>query len=114
MGDFKIDGHKVRFGNGTVLEFEFPISQHIACGNLTIILLLIPSDIIYNQNVFALSESGQIIWQIEKLEQHYFQDHCPFNEAMVDEQNLIIFNWCDYRFSINPLDGKVLDKAFTK
>lgn len=114
MKDFQVNDNQVIFSTGEIVKFEFSIKQNIMYNNMMIVLLFIPSEIVYNRNVFALSETGQIIWQIEKLEQSYFQGHCPFNEVIVDGLNLIIFNWCDHRFNINPQNGEVISSVSVK
>lgn len=52
---FQLLGNRIKFNNGTVIEFEYPInvSKTIIVDFVVIIILKVPSKAIYNNNVFA-------------------------------------------------------------
>ena len=80
-------------------------------------VLEIPSKVIYNENVFAVNEIGKIVWRIAFKKEQLFckYEDCPFVGTIINKQGqLVLFNWCDTAFIVNPLTGEILDKYPTR
>jgi hypothetical protein len=43
----------------------YPIKQRLEVGGVNVVLLSIPPEENYPQNIFGLSETGDVLWQIE-------------------------------------------------
>ena len=63
----KYSRNKLILDDGTEVSFGFNIREIILFEDLIVVLLKIPSGTIFNENVFGVTPSGEICWQIEKL-----------------------------------------------
>jgi hypothetical protein len=105
------------FNNGRVVEFEYPINERktLIMDFVIIVILETPSKSKYNNNVFAISDIGNFLWQID-IEEPYIKDHnCPFVEARIDDsEKLLLFNWCNTAFIVEPITGAIINKFLTQ
>lgn len=111
--DYQIDSHKIKFDNGNEVEFDFPVQSTIVHHEKVIVLLDTVGGIC-NQNIFAVNNDAQILWQIERSENLDLIGECPFTSISIRENNLSAFNWCGFRFTFDINNGSVLDQYFTK
>lgn len=107
--DYLIKGNKLIIGSRET-AFDFPIDSSIAIEGMLIILLAIPVNVQYNENVFGVDIiSNEIKWQIEKRQYiPAYNQQCPFVSIVVNEGELRLNNWCSVYFIVDPLNGKIL------
>jgi hypothetical protein len=107
--DYSIEGNRLIIDNKET-TFDFPIDSHIVIEGMLIILLAIPVNVQYNENVFGVDMiSNEIKWQIVKRQYiPAYNQQCPFVSIVVYEGELRLNNWCSVYFIVDPLSGKIL------
>jgi hypothetical protein len=116
---FKIKDQELIFDNGCSIVFEFLIrdSEIIVIDDVIIVTLDIPPKIKYNRNVFGVNFDGVVLWQVnfDKTQLFYQCDNCPFVGVSLNKKGLLVlFNWCDTAFIVNPKNGEIIDSYQTK
>ena len=111
-----VNGNVITFENGYSVDFEHPIKETLDVGKVVIITVRPSSGIIYNHNVFTFSLTGDFLWRIGDVKLYYWgSNNCPYIGAELnDEQELILFNWCDTAVVVNHETGEVLRTWQTK
>lgn len=104
--EYNVNENEITFSNAIIKKFDFPIKQIVKFNNLFFVLLEILGEK-YNQNVFAITDTVEIIWQIEKSEtiDKLAGEH-PYTHIEVRNNQISLFNFCGFRFIIDPLTGK--------
>jgi len=110
---YQIDNNKIQFENGNVVEFDLPVKTAVRYQD-QLIVLLETVGVIYNQNIFAVDDSGDTIWQIERSGNLDNIGDCSFSSIEVNEGNLSAYNWCGFRFTFDLKNGRIIDHYFTK
>ena len=106
---YKIESNHLTLSNGYSLDFEYPIKSTLIIQDVIVILVESPFRVIYNKNVFAIKTSGDFLWRIGDVDLYYRGTDCPYVEIRINEDNeLILFNWCDTVVVIDPQTGAVL------
>src|SRR5438067_12097683 len=102
---FECDNHRI-------VEFEYPIQKCLDLGEVLIVLLRTPYKTLYNENVFGISRNGERLWQVQKnIEYPSGSKDCPFTDVFLNKNNeLVLYNWCDLAFVVNPNSGEILKK----
>jgi len=116
MNKFDVEKNTIHFRDGQIIEFEYPIDEKeiITIDFVIIIRLVPPPKSYYNNNVFALTEKGDLLWQINIEEQYIKNNDCPFVGISINEKGqLVLFNWCDLAFIVDPITGRVLSRFVT-
>jgi hypothetical protein len=99
----------------STLRFDFPIGEYIEISDMLIICLKKPVDILYNENVFGVNlKEKKIKWQIAKKEYNSNMKSCPFVGMKFFKGQLILYNWCDVYFVVNPVTGDILEEGWTR
>ena len=111
--DCRIQDNQAFFKNNTIVTFDFPIEKKevVQIENIIIFVLEIPSQTHYHNNVFAFSTQGEYLWQIKfNDEQLFYRGHdCSFIGATINKEGkLVLFNWCDTAFIVNPEQERFL------
>jgi len=114
--NFTIDYKKIVFANGYSLEFEYPLKKTLIVNDVIIIMVESPFNVTYNQNIFAITTSGDFLWRIKEVELYYtgVKDCQYVGIEKNDENELVLFNWCDTAVIVNPNTGEVIRKYHTK
>jgi hypothetical protein len=114
MNRYRIDNNRIILKNGSIAEFNFPIEKVVELGNLVFVVLQVLKTK-YNENVFSLNENGQVLWQIEKSKTiNEISGECPYIDIEIRNGKLTLFNFCGFRFIVDPQTGKIVDETFTK
>lgn len=93
------------------IEFPFPVSKYILNQDKVLVLLDIPKDIIFNENVYCVGLDGNIIWQISK--QDYLYDNSPFvNIRESNDGSIWIVNWDGSQYAVDIDTGDIIKKSF--
>ncbi|RYZ97167.1 MAG: hypothetical protein EOP47_22325 [Sphingobacteriaceae bacterium] len=110
-----IDKNTVIFNTGKPVDFEYPIAKIIEIENVIVVILHIPPKREYNLNVFAFSLSGDFLWRIANTDLYYKNSDCPYVGYTLNENDqLVLFNWCDTAVVVDHNNGDILDKYVTK
>ncbi|MEX2316269.1 MAG: hypothetical protein WD669_03895 [Pirellulales bacterium] len=62
---FDIDGNEMRFPNGKIARFDFPVRGVLQIGDILIAEIWPPRGTACNENIFGVDMTGSILWQIE-------------------------------------------------
>ena len=114
MDNYCISNRKIIFEAGSVVEFDFSIKQTLIFNHHIIVLLDIPADTCYNQNVFAVNFKGKTVWQIQGSDNLDRLGICPFTSIGISHYELICFNLCGFRLTVNPATGHVTSQVFNR
>jgi hypothetical protein len=114
IDNFIIEGKKIIFETGKSIEFDFKIHKSIAINDKIIILLDSPDKGIYNQNIFAVAFDGNLIWQVEKSPDLDLIGYCPYTGLYREGSDIVGYNWCGFRITIDTETGKIMNILFTK
>lgn len=114
--NYIIQSKNITLSNGYSLDFEYPIKETLIIDNVIIVLIEPPYEVVYNQNIFAISLSGDFLWQIGKVELCYTApSNCPYVGITINKNNeLVLFNWCDTAVIVNPKTGDIIRTYQTK
>ena len=89
----------------------YPIKQRLEIDGVNVLLLNVPPDQAYPQNVFGVSEKGDVLWQIEPRSS---QSPNPRYTSIRDEVGVIVAQTEDnVQRKIDPKSGKVLTEEQT-
>lgn len=119
--DYTINLNNITLANGYSLDFQYPIKEAVNIEDVIILVLDPQTEIRYNQNVFAIDRFGDFLWRIrENLllgggSYGNGENDCPYMGVIINQQNeLVLFNWCDTAVIVNPRTGEVIRKYQTK
>lgn len=113
--DYEIDGNKLKLilpYSMKEIEFEYPIKQVVKFKNKILIRLEPDIGKILNENVYCYSPDGKFLWQVQATDT--IDVDCPYTNVLENEGKLFFYNWSGEKIQIDPGDGKVLKKEFTK
>jgi hypothetical protein len=109
---YSIQEHKLIFEDSEII-FDFLIGDCLEIGDMLIVLLAIPVDRQYNENVLGVNLiDKQIKWQISK--QQYipaYNQQCPFVSIRIFQGEVRLNNWCSVYFIVDPITGTILRKG---
>jgi hypothetical protein len=89
----------------------YPIKQRLEIDGVNVLLLSIPPDQDYPQNIFGVSEKGDVLWQIEPRPSRTAHNRYT---AIRDEVGVIVGTTEDEcQRKIDPKTGKVLTEETT-
>jgi len=109
--NFEING-KSLIVSGKSIKFPLDIKQVEVFPNSFVVRLEVPTNFVFNENIFGVSKDGMILWQIEKLT--YVYSNSPYT-GMLREKNFIkLFNWDGKNLIVNPDNGKIIEVEYGK
>jgi hypothetical protein len=86
----------------------YPIKERLEIGGVNVLLLNVPPDQAYPQNVFGVSEKGDVLWQVE---QRPSDSPNPRYTSIKDETGVIVARTeGKIARKIDPKNGKVLSE----
>ena len=89
----------------------FPVKQELDINGNKVVLLKLPSEVIYNRNVFCIDVNGNVLWQIEELLSYPGPyKKCHYAHIEFKAGKLILWNWCDLKLIVDPQTGVILSK----
>jgi len=84
----------------------YPIKERLEINGVNVLLLNVPHDQAYPQNVFGVSEKGDVLWQVEPRPS---QAPNPRYTSIKDETGVVVARTEDkIARTIDPKNGKVL------
>lgn len=113
--DLKVDKDTLVV-NEKKLFFDYNIRKVEVLEELLIILLGVPFDVSYLDNVFAVTKEGDIAWRVQSLGEVYpMENRLPYEHMNIDEfKQIVVSDFYGRRFFINPQDGKIIGRDFVK
>lgn len=114
------ESHYIKDGtlyvNNTPVVFKYPSKKSIEINQIFVVLLQPQQSAIYNENVFGVNSSGEVLWQIqEKLNPDLKEYKQPYMNIWINNKGEIQVNDSyGLNFLINPLDGSIQYAGFTK
>lgn len=105
---FKFAGKKLLLKEGKEVEFEVPIKEVMAFGDLVVVLLEQEMD----ENVFGVNADGRIAWRVPK--EKFPHGVSSYVNMWREGELLGLGNFTGYDVTADPLTGKILKKEFTK
>jgi hypothetical protein len=114
--DIKVIGNCIMLPNGKSQVFTYSVSEYKVHRGMVFVLLDYPLKEVFNENVYALNEQGEIVWQIEKMICPGGSVNCPFSGINIDKKtgNLLLYNKWGFLLTVVPETGEILDRLFTK
>ncbi|MEX2316267.1 MAG: hypothetical protein WD669_03885 [Pirellulales bacterium] len=106
---FKISGNKIDFRNGKIARFEHPISDVLQIGNFLVVKTWPPRGIMYNQNIFGVQMSGNVVWQIEP-QYPETEPNGTFGGLHRQGDYAVVSNVLGDALYLDPSDGKVIKR----
>src|SRR5262245_45464382 len=102
---FEVDGPRLRTPEGAMIEFKYPIQEVAAVGDVIVVLLDVPPKESMTENIFGVSNSGKILWQIERIAATATY---PVNCYTSILTTLKLYNWNGNGVEIDATTGKVI------
>ena len=84
---YTIMGNTLQIGNKKT-QFKFNIKEYLEFEGMVIVLLDVPINTEYNENVFGVSLVDNHCWQIAKMEYPPGNKTCPFVALVIYKGNL--------------------------
>ena len=114
--DWEKEGNELLLGENKRISFDYPIRAILNSFGVFVILLEIPTKQSMTENVFGVSQEGEILWQIEKIPETATD---PVNRYTgIGDSNIagivVAFNWNCTNVFVDINTGKVIDTEFTK
>lgn len=103
-----------KFDNELVVEnnnivFDHDIRYVVEVNDTLIVLLEIPTNSMYLNNVFGINRNGEIKWRIQSVGDVLpVKNQLPFENLMVNGTDVFVSDFYGRRFSLNPTNGKIL------
>jgi hypothetical protein len=86
----------------------YPVKQRLEIAGVNVLLLNVPSDQSYPQNLFGLSEKGDVLWQVEPRPS---QGPNSGYSSIRDETGVIVARTGDnVQRKVDPKTGQVLSE----
>lgn len=99
---------------GKVIELPYPSVQAIDLQGFIIVRVEPTIGEIYNRNIFALDDGGNIKWQIVESP-HGTEMDKPYTSISVTADNgLLAGNWNGVDYAVALVDGSISTKSFNK
>jgi hypothetical protein len=105
---FDIAGNELRFRNGNVVRFEHPIGDVLQFGDVLVVQVWPPRGATYNENIFGVDLSGNILWQIEP---QYPNTVTNASFGVHEEEGYaVVGNIKDLVLYLDPATGKIVKR----
>ncbi|GAA3951164.1 hypothetical protein [Hymenobacter algoricola] len=108
--------NKVIDDAGAVLyQARYHITRLLPFDALYLLLEESPLGILYNNNnVTAISPTGELRWKAEVLQSVSGAVDNPYRDLWIADGQLWASNWIGWAVQLDPANGKVLQKVWTK
>ena len=107
----EIGANEFFYDNNLLYTFPFPIKEHLLIGQNVLILLDVPYDIVFNENIFCF-DSEKLVWQVERQDEH--NEVCPFTSMSYDNNTFSGYKWCGIDCKIDLITGKITSSELIK
>jgi outer membrane protein assembly factor BamB len=106
-----LDG-EIHFPSGRIVKFEQRVMALQEFEEVVVVLLDFHARNCPNENVYGMTKSGAILWQIQSGPGVYTSS--PFTSISKEGAILQIYNWDGYLYDVDPTSGLILKSMFVK
>lgn len=100
--------NEIVVGNNKIV-FDHNIRYVIEVNDTLIVLLEIPNNVTYLNNVFGINKIGEIKWRIQSVSDVFpVKNQLPFENLMVNGTDVFVSDFYGRSFSLNPTNGEIL------
>lgn len=113
--NFTIQDNHIKFikdNKEVTISFKFPIDKVIPFEECLVVSIEPSVDQIFNENVFGISNKGEIIWQIEEIPHIY--DKSPYTGMGRVGDTVKLCNWDGTDLIVEPYTGKIIKKSYSR
>lgn len=106
-------GNSIYVNNFIIYNFEYNIRDFKIVSSKILILLESPPNSFHNENIYCIDESGNVIWQVEKIT-HIYPDS-PYDKIIVSKGDVLQgynYDGCVYNILIDS--GRIISRKFLK
>jgi hypothetical protein len=96
---------------GSKFPFVFR-SPKYSIATVIIALLEIPTGAKFNENVYGIDLTGNVLWQVPK--KRYVYEDSPYTDIVRDGDNVVLFNWDGLQLTVEPKAGGVLREDYRR
>lgn len=97
---------------GAQVEFTWPIADVIQFDDVLVVRLEPSPGSCFNENVFGISKSGNVIWTIAPVK-HVYEDS-PYTGILKKGNFIKLFNWDGDELVVDPESGVIVEKGYGK
>lgn len=91
------------------IVFDHNIRYVIEVNATLIVLLQIPNNVRYLNNIFGINKTGEIKCRIQNVGDVFpIKNQLPFENLMVNGTDVYVSDFYGRRFLLNPINGKIL------
>ena len=99
-------------GGEIKIELPFRVEKVVCSPGILAVLVEPPTDVVFNENVFAYDFHGTLQWQIPK--RRYLCEACPYTGLWCEGDRLATCGWDGMELRLEPATGQILSKEFMK
>ena len=100
--------NKIVVDNNKVV-FDHNIRYVKEVNDTLIVLLEVPNNVTYLNNVFGITKIGEIKWRIQSVSDVFpVKNQLPFENLMVNGNDVYVSDFYGRRFLLNPTNGEIL------
>lgn len=109
---YTIEGEQLLLHEGRHVDFDFPVSQVVEFDDALVVLIEVPAQVLSNENVFGVSKTGQILWQISPEKLVY--DNSPYVQLARMGEFAQLQNWDGLVLQVDPSNGSVINRSYLR
>lgn len=94
------------------VDFPYPVAETVIFSDVVIVRVEPPVGIIFNENIFGISLTGDLLWQIKTLK-HVYGDS-PYTSVKEVVSGIKLSNWDGDDVIVNPKTGSILQVGYSK
>ncbi len=102
---------------GDAAEFPYPIASTRLIGRSSVVILNVPPDDVLTENVFGVSDSNLLQWQIERIADTATDPsnvYMDFVSPMDAQCQVDIANWNGTVVTVDAVNGAIVKTRFSK
>jgi hypothetical protein len=105
---FSQNDNEIVLDNNKIV-FDHNIRYVKEVNDTLIVLLEIPSNVTYLNNVFGITKAGEIKWRIQNVSDVFpLKNQLPFENLLIQGTDVYVSDFYGRRFSVNPTNGELL------
>lgn len=98
--------------NDKKIEFDYVIRDFVVFKETIIVLLSIPDDALFYNNVFGVSEGLEIIWQIQDVKEVDKQSmQLTYQNIFIRSGEICVTDFYGRGVYINDYDGRIINRV---
>lgn len=107
--DFRVEDSSIIFAGGERVSFPFPVAEALAFGEQIVVVRLdVSPGHIFNENVYALTRDGRMLWQVP-ARSYVYADSPYVNLARSKEGEMVILtSWDGTELTLDLFTGRIL------